>query len=115
MSNSLLNADDELVRFRDQILTKWGFLPFYEPHTTQRQYVHVSGSMFVMIPYSTWIQEDEAVKNSNTLPSPTAKMACDKTSPLEEYITRHFSGVRQTSGDKKENKKIKVRNDDAAD
>jgi len=65
--------------------------------------VHVSGSMFVMIPNSNW-------RTSDNMQSSDAKEpigAESVSNPHEEYITRHFSGVRQT-GERKENKKIKT-------
>lgn len=102
-----MHADDELVRLRIKILMKWGFLPFYEPHNErQRQYVHVSGSMFVLI---TIPSAGGGGGGSNTTngSSQTPTNAEAVPSPHDEYITRHFSGVRQT-GDHKESKFIKV-------
>jgi hypothetical protein len=40
-----------LFTFQEKILVKFGFIPFHDPTTdNQRQFVHVSGSIFVMIP-----------------------------------------------------------------
>lgn len=40
-----------LFSFQEKILVKFGFIPFCDPSTdNQRNFVHVSGSIFVMIP-----------------------------------------------------------------
>lgn len=44
-------AGEGLFNFQERILVKFGFIPFHDPTTdNQRQFVHVSGSIFVMIP-----------------------------------------------------------------
>ena len=43
--------DERLFNFQERILVKFGFIPFWDPMTdNQRQFVHVSGSIFVMLP-----------------------------------------------------------------
>ncbi|XP_054168694.1 GATOR complex protein Iml1-like [Oppia nitens] len=94
MATKLLEGEG-LFNFQERILVKFGFIPFHDPSTdNQRQFVHVSGSIFVMIPsknpasspYKSVRKRGKFVKVDNN------DMAC---SPHEEYITRHFSGVKQ--------------------
>ena len=90
-----------MVKFREKILTKWGFLPFYEPNNQgKRQYVHVSGSIFVMIPQKEKHDPHKRVSSTSV---------AEKTDLTEIYITKHFSGVKQT-GDEKQNQIFKVSN-----
>ncbi|RWS29249.1 DEP domain-containing protein 5-like protein [Leptotrombidium deliense] len=77
-------SDDRILRFQEKILTAFGFVPFYDiSHEGQRQYVHVSGSIFVLIPNR---------KLSQSTPTQAEQVCC---SSHEEYITRHFSGCKQ--------------------
>lgn len=53
------NVEETIASFQEKILMKFGFIPFHDPSTdNQRQFVHVSGSIFVMLP------------NKNPVPSP---------------------------------------------
>ena len=110
----LLTAEG-LFSFQEKILVKFGFIPFCDPSTdNQRNFVHVSGSIFVMIPnknpasspsknlnkrgkFLMVIPENDnkiylLYKNFCLQPN-DLEMAC---SPHEEYITRHFSGMQTT-------------------
>lgn len=97
---------DELVKFREKILTKWGFLPFLEPgHENKKQYVHVSGSIFVMIPGK------EGSKSADLTSTAIGKRVSTCSSSQEgdlheDYITKHFSGYKPS--DDKHNKVLKV-------
>ena len=52
-TEELLNSESRLLEFRIAILTRFGFLPFLGGFKeNQKQYVHVSGSIFVLIPNS---------------------------------------------------------------
>ena len=86
---------EELIQFREKILVKWGFLPFFEPSKNQKQYVHVSGSMFVMIPRKSDRSELES-KNSAEIDL------------HEVYINKHFTGLKQTVDDEKQSKVFKT-------
>jgi hypothetical protein len=86
---------EELIQFREKILVKWGFLPFFEPNKNQKQYVHVSGSMFVMIPRKSDRSELES-KNSTEIDL------------HEVYINKHFTGTKQNVDDDKQSKVFKT-------
>ena len=105
-------SGEGLFNFQEKILVKFGFIPFHDPTTdNQRQFVHVSGSIFVMIPsknpassphksvrkrgkfLKVWTNFQIKISHlSNQLKVDDNDTAC---SPHEEYITRHFSGVKQ--------------------
>jgi hypothetical protein len=88
---------DRLVHFRERILSKWGFLPFYEPGKKQRQYVHVSGSMFVMIPRKS--DRKELDKDSKEF---------ETADPHETYINKHFSGLKHSDDDERQTQIFKT-------
>ncbi|XP_074596917.1 GATOR complex protein Iml1 isoform X2 [Brevipalpus obovatus] len=80
--------DDNLVNFRKAILKRFGFLVFNQAgRESRQQFVHVTGSIFVLLP-------DTSTSESKFQKGPAKHE--DICSPHEEYITRHFSGVRQT-------------------
>lgn len=85
--------DDQIVQFREKILSKWGFLPYFEPGKSQIQYVHVSGSIFVMVPRKC----DR---------SPKAEQ--DPNNIHETYINKHFSRVKQEDNDSKQNRTFRT-------
>ncbi|KAF7490231.1 GATOR complex protein DEPDC5 [Sarcoptes scabiei] len=89
---------EKLFNFQEKILVKFGFLPFHDPSTdNQRQFVHVSGSIFVLIPNKTAVSSQKiSNKRGKFLKTNEPKLAC---SPHEEYITRHFSGMQQKDED----------------
>ncbi|XP_015788875.1 GATOR complex protein DEPDC5 isoform X2 [Tetranychus urticae] len=79
---------DNLINFRKDILKRFGFLTFSESGQDQRQqFIHVSGSIFVLLPDTS---------SSDTKVQKGSSKNEDICSPHEEYITRHFSGVKQT-------------------
>ncbi|GFR17135.1 GATOR complex protein DEPDC5 [Trichonephila clavata] len=89
METSAQAFDEEgLLKLQENILCKFGFIPYRNPNTSAPpQYVHISGSMFIMLP----VRPKENKKlNSNNLPLDLQQIS----SPHDEYITRHFSGVR---------------------
>ncbi|RWS16531.1 DEP domain-containing protein 5-like protein [Dinothrombium tinctorium] len=87
-------TDDNLLRFQERILYKFGFLPFCDvAHEVQRQYVHVSGSLFVLIPNRKLSQGEQ---------NKVVDDVC--CGAHEEYITRHFSGIKQTENHSEQNK-----------
>lgn len=87
--------DEEIVQFREKILSKWGFLPYFEPGKSQIQYVHVSGSIFVMVPR----------KSDRSAPSPKSE---NEMNPQETYINKHFSRVKQEDNDLKQNRTFRT-------
>lgn len=95
LSNQLLTNETKLFKFREEILYRFGFLPFLGGiKKDQKQYVHVSGSIFVLIP-----NNEKADKKSDKQ---------NKTKEEEHehiYLTRHFSGSKQN---KKGLEKIRV-------
>ena len=95
---------DRLVKFREKILSKWGFLPFYEPGKKQRQYVHVSGSMFVMIPRKSDRKELDT-EVTEKIRRPSEKQEPD---PHETYIIKHFTGVKHSDDDEKMTQVLKT-------
>ncbi|OTF73684.1 DUF3608 domain-containing protein [Euroglyphus maynei] len=84
---------ERLFNFQEKILVKFGFIPFHDPTTeNQRQFVHVSGSIFVMIPSKN---TTSAQKNQNKRGKfLQVRMSIDQEMGHEEYITRHFSGMQ---------------------
>ncbi|KAH9414857.1 GATOR complex protein depdc5 [Dermatophagoides pteronyssinus] len=84
----IMEDDGGLFNFQEKILVKFGFIPFHDPTTeNQRQFVHVSGSIFVMIPSKQSTQKN---------PNKRGKfLQCiDQEMGHEAYITRHFSGMQ---------------------
>lgn len=78
-----------LINFRKAILKKFGFLVFAEgAQGSCQQFIHVSGTIFVLLPDST----TELKSNKGNLGNEDVT----GLSEHEEYITRHFSGVKQT-------------------
>lgn len=78
LSEQLLGDEAKLCRFREEILCRFGFLPFLGGiKKDQKQFVHVSGSIFVLIPNRE-------------------KDAKDESGDHEIYLTRHFSGSKQS-------------------
>lgn len=94
--------ESRLVQFREKILSKWGFLPFYEPGKKQRQYVHVSGSMFVMIPRKS---DRKELDKDNTEWRNDRHETAD---PHETYINKHFSGLKHSDDDERQVKIFKT-------
>ena len=101
-SEMLQNMNREnMLRFRETLLSTFGFVPFHEcSNEQQRQYVHVSGGIFVLIPNRT---SSEYKINDGTDQPPEMEQV---RSPHEEYLTRHFSGTMQTE---KRYKKVRVK------
>ncbi|XP_042899782.1 GATOR complex protein Iml1 isoform X2 [Parasteatoda tepidariorum] len=96
IDTSVQALDEEgLLKLQEKILCKFGFIPYRNPtnpanpSSSPPRYVHVSGSMFVMLP----IRRRECKKSNgkNLLRSLDLHQI---SSPHDEYITRHFSGVK---------------------
>lgn len=89
-TEQLLRSDIQLLDFRVEILTRYGFLPFLGAlKENQKQYVHVSGSIFVLIPIAG---SKTKLKKENSRNQP---LVDECSTPHEVYISRHFSGLKQ--------------------
>ncbi|KAG8178705.1 hypothetical protein JTE90_011631 [Oedothorax gibbosus] len=87
IETSVQSLDEEgLLKLQEKILCKFGFIRYRNPiSSAPPQYVHVSGSMFVMLP----------VRPKQPIVKHLAPLDLTQiSSPHEEYITRHFSGVQ---------------------
>ncbi|XP_067132327.1 GATOR complex protein Iml1 isoform X2 [Centruroides vittatus] len=83
-----LLKEEGLISFQENILKKFGFILHRDPNNTgPSQYVHISGSMFVIITtHSSNDQHNYRIRGG--------KLEKEELySPHEQYITRHFSGL----------------------
>lgn len=83
---------DGLSNFQEKILSKFGFIPFHDPKTdNQRQFVHVSGSIFVMLPNKNPSMSPNKYQNKRGkfVKAENQELGA---SPHDEYIIHHFSG-----------------------
>ncbi|GBM99482.1 GATOR complex protein DEPDC5 [Araneus ventricosus] len=92
METSVQAFDEEgLLKLQEKILCKFGFIPYRNPDASAPpQYVHVSGSMFIMLP----VRPKESKKINGKHLAATPLDLHQISSPHDEYITRHFSGVK---------------------
>nr|XP_046911895.1 LOW QUALITY PROTEIN: GATOR complex protein Iml1-like [Dermatophagoides farinae] len=82
---------ERLFNFQEKILVKFGFIPFHDPTTeNQRQFVHVSGSIFVMIPRKNTTSAQKHLNKRGKFLQSIDRQEMGH----EEYITRHFSGMQ---------------------
>lgn len=101
--------DESVAYLQERILARFGFIPFHDSTATdiQRQFVHISGFVFVMLPNIDNIKCPHIMsptrKRTFMLKLELSEPIC---SPHEEYITRHFSGVKQTEDRTKADSKI---------
>ena len=102
LETSYLSCDgnDKLITtLQENILVKFGFIPFCDPlSVNQRNFVHVSGSIFIMVPNKNQTSTPARANNKRGKLKQQLynekEMSC---SPHEDYITRHFSGGHQTT------------------
>ncbi|CAL1272426.1 unnamed protein product [Larinioides sclopetarius] len=92
METSVQAFDEEgLLKLQEKILCKFGFIPYRNPDASAPpQYVHVSGSMFIMLPVRP--KESKKINGKHLAAKPLDLHQI--SSPHDEYITRHFSGVK---------------------
>ncbi|XP_054714786.1 GATOR complex protein Iml1-like [Uloborus diversus] len=90
MDTSVQTLDEEgLLKLQEKILCKFGFIPYRNPViSSPPQYVHVSGSMFIMLPVR--VREPKKMNGKHLAAIDLHQIS----SPHDEYITRHFSGVK---------------------
>ncbi|KFM77253.1 DEP domain-containing protein 5, partial [Stegodyphus mimosarum] len=93
MDTSVQSMDEAgLLKLQERILCKFGFIPYRNSNqSSPPQYVHISGSMFVMLPVR---QRETKKPNGKHLAVIDLHQI---SSPHDEYITRHFSGVKNKS------------------
>lgn len=85
-----------LFLFQEAILQRFGFIPCITEGTeNDRQYVHVTGNAFILIPSTTGARPRTRT-GTNVVRRNTAQkrypVHSDQPSPHEAYITRHVSG-----------------------
>lgn len=92
IDTSVQSMDEEgLLKLQEKILCKFGFIPYRNPNSSSPpQYVHVSGSMFIMLPVRT--KENKKMNGKQVVVSALDLLIIN--SPHDEYITRHFSGIK---------------------
>lgn len=89
-TEQLLSSENQLLEFRLEILIRFGFVPFLGGlKENQKQYVHASGAVFVLIPNPSGKSK---LKKEN---SRNQTMEEEGTTMHEVYISRHFSGLKQ--------------------
>ncbi|XP_043477241.1 GATOR complex protein Iml1 isoform X9 [Leptopilina heterotoma] len=85
-----------LFLFQEAILQRFGFIPcITECNENDRQYVHVTGNAFILIPSTTGVRPRTRTGTNVVRRNVAQKrypVHSDQPSPHEAYITRHVSG-----------------------